>query len=117
MEVAGGDPALLDLVSVMIGGSYPPPAVLVDAYHLNLLPVGQLDSVVSGAGVIVRGSCVVPWGTWGLGRGEEGGEEGEVERGEGRRGGEERRERGGEREEGRRERVREEIVTLIHAHV
>ena len=93
MEVAGRDPALLDLVSVMIGGSHPPPAVLVDAYHLNLLPVGQLDSVVSGARVIVRGSCVVPRGTWGLGGGGEGGRVGR----EGGRGGE----RGG-REGGRR---------------
>ena len=96
MEVAGRDPALLDLTSVMIGGSHPPPAVLVDAYHLNLLPVGQLDSVVSGAGVIVRGSCVVPRGTWGLGGGGWGGKEGEVERGEGgREGGEEWRKKGG----------------------
>ena len=70
LQITSRDPPLLDLASVVIGGSYPPPPVLVDPDHLNLLPTGQLHSVVCGAWVIPRGGRVVAWGTWRLrGRG------------------------------------------------
>ena len=73
LEMTRRDPPLLDLVGVVIGGSDPPPPVLVDANDLNLLATGQLDAIVTGSWAIVCDGRVVPWSPWCLER------EGELE--------------------------------------
>ena len=89
----------------MIGGSYPPPPILVDTNDLYLLTTGQFDSIVCGSWIVLSSGCVVARSSWGLERGrEEGGGGGE----EGGKGGREReREREREGGKGGRERERE----------
>ena len=78
----------------MIGGSHPPPPVLVDTYHLYFLTAGQPDAIVSGSWFVLGDGCVVTRGSRSLER--EGGREGGGREGGREGGGEGGREGGGE---------------------